>query len=170
MFCLSDLDRSEAARLNYVGPGEVSVSAPSAECWYRKVIGRGFSALPPWFDEPLAPALPIGLDYAHPPCNITAMLPNATPGPRRKPFKNPVPSQHMATDLGDRVSERLMRIQRETQKVRPPRLGPPSDVAGSVPCTRSEGNSGASVTTPTPSDIPLDDKADNFMALVECRG
>ena len=39
----------------------------------------------------------------------------------------------MATGLGDSVSEGLGRIRREMHKVYSPRLGPRSDVSGSVP-------------------------------------
>jgi hypothetical protein len=113
------------------------------------------------------------------------MLPNGILGSRPKPFKNPVPICGVAIGLGDGVSEGLCRIRREMHKVRSPRLGPRSDVSGSVPlefdeedkdylnrngrlgvhddgsisrsASRGEGDSGASVSTPSTSAVPLDD-------------
>lgn len=141
------------------------------------------------FDEPLASALSAGLDYSVTHRTVIPMLPNGMPGSRPKSFRNPVPIRNMATGLSDGVSESLGRIRREMHKVRSPQLGPRSDVSGSVPLefdeededflnrdnrlqvhgdesmsrstSRGEGDSGASVSTPSTSAVPLDDDGDD---------
>jgi hypothetical protein len=162
------------------GTGESFVEGFSAPLHVRRASSS--------FDEPLASALSAGLDYSHPSRAIIPMLPNGIPGSRPRSFRNPVPIRNMATGLGDGVSEGLGRIRREMHKVRSPRLGPRSDVSGSVPLefdeededfldrdnrlgvhgddsisrstSRGEGDSGASVSTPSTSAVPLDDADD----------
>jgi len=171
---------------------EVEVSAYSAGTGESFVAG--FSAplhvrRPSSFDEPLASALLGGLEY--PPSRIVIpMLPNGIPRSRPKSFRNSVPIRHMATGLGDGVSEGFGRLRREMHKVRSPRLGPRYDVSGSVPLefdeededflnrtdrlgvrgdsisrstSRGEGDSGASASTPSTSAIPLDDDEDDLL-------
>jgi hypothetical protein len=164
------------------GTGESFVEGFSTPLHVRRVSSS--------FDEPLASALSAGLDYTHTSRTIIPMLPNGTPGSRPKSFKNSVPIRNMATGLGDGVSEGLGRIRREMHKVRSPRLGPRPDVSESVPLefdeededflspnnrlgihgdgaisrstSRGEGDSGASVSTPSTSAAPLDDEADDL--------
>ena len=142
------------------------------------------------FDEPLASALSAGLDYSHPSRAVIPMLPNGIPGSRPRSFRSSVPIRNMATGLGDGVSEGLGRIRREMHKVRSPRLGPRYDVSGSVALefdeededflhngnrlgvhdddaisrstSRGAGDSGASVSTPSTSAVPLDDETDDL--------
>jgi hypothetical protein len=142
------------------------------------------------FDEPLASALSAGLDYSQPSRAVIPMLPNGIPGSRPKSFRNPIPIRNMAAGLGDGVSEGLGRIRREMHKARSPRLGPRPDVSGSVPLefdeededflnrhsrvdvlghdsisrstSRGEGDSGASMSTPSTGAVPLDDDADDL--------
>lgn len=148
-------------------------------------VPREFRRASSSFDEPLASALSAGLDYSHPSPFIIPMLPNGTPGSKPKSFRNPAPIRHMASGLSDGVSEGLGRIRREIHKVRPPQLGPRSEDSGSVPLefneededfvnrsdrlhiheddsvsrstSRGEGDSGASVSTPSTSAVPLDE-------------
>jgi hypothetical protein len=171
---------------------EVEVSAYSAGTGESFVEGfsaprdaRRFSTS---FDEPLASALSAGLDNFHPSRTIIPMLPNGMPGSKPKSFRNPVPIRNMATGLSDGVSESIGRIRREIHKVRSPQLGPRPDMSGSVPLefdeedeefldrdsrlnahntvsrstSRGEGDSGASVSTPSTSAIPLDDEVDDL--------
>ena len=166
------------------GTGESFVEGFPAPMHVRRALSSSF-------DEPLASALSAGLDYSHQPRTVIPMLPNGTPGSRPKTFRNPVPIRNMAAGLGDGVSEGLGRIRREMHKVRSPRLGPRSDVSGSVPLefdeededflnhdddrldvpgddsisrstSRGEGDSGASVSTPSTSAVPLDEEADDL--------
>lgn len=139
------------------------------------------------FDEPLASALSAGLDYMHPSRAVIPMLPNGGSNP--KSFRNSVPIRNMATGISDGMSESLGRIRREMHRVRSPRLGPRSDASGSVPLefdeededflnrdshqgvhsyesasrstSRGEG-SGASISTPSTTALPLDDEADDL--------
>ena len=164
------------------GTGESFVEGFSAPQHVRRALSS--------FDEPLASALSAGLDHSHPSRTVIPMLPNGTPGSRPKPFRNPVPIRSMAAGFGDGMSEGLGRIRREMHKARSPRLGPRSDVSGSVPLefdeededfldrdddrldvpgeggsisrstSRGEGDSGASVSTPSTGAVPLDDEAD----------
>lgn len=139
------------------------------------------------FDEPLASALSAGLDHSHPSRTIIPMLPNGMPGSNPKSFRNSVPIRTMTTGLSDGVSESIGRIRREIHKVRSPQLGPRLDMSGSVPLefdeededflnldgqhilnavsrstSREEGDSGASISTPSTSTIPLDDEVDDL--------
>ena len=142
------------------------------------------------FDGPLASALSAGLDYSHPSRAVIPMLPNGMHRSKPKSFRNSVPIRNMATGLSDGVSESIGRLRREMYKVRSPQLGPRSDVSGSVPLefdeedeefldrdsrlgvhghgimsrstSRGEGDSGASVSTPSTTAIPLDDEVDDL--------
>jgi len=148
---------------------------------------RGFSTS---FDEPLASALSASLDHFHPSRAIIPMLPNGMPGSKPKSFRSPVPIRNVATGLSDGVSESIGRIRREIHKVRSPQLDPRPDTSESVPLefdeededfldcdsrlgvhihntvsrstSRGEGDSGASVSTPSTSAIPLNDEVDDL--------
>jgi hypothetical protein len=180
--CKIEVRREVEVSAYSAGTGESFVEGFSAPLHVRRPSSS--------FDEPLASALSAGLDYSHPTRAVIPMLPNGIPGSRPKSFRNSVPIRNMATGFGDGVSEGLGRIRREIHKVRSPRLGPRYDVPGSVALefdeededfldnssrlgihdddsisrstSRGEGDSGASVSTPSTSAVPLDDETDDL--------
>ncbi|EMD31859.1 hypothetical protein CERSUDRAFT_119431 [Gelatoporia subvermispora B] len=137
------------------------------------------------FDEPLASALTAELQPLNPSPPVLPMLPNGTPGSSSRSFKNPVPIRSVAVGITDGMSESLIRLRREIGKVRSPRLAarPDNDLSASVPLefdeedeefaihhmhpetleervisrstSRGEGDSAASVSTPSTNLDPL---------------
>ncbi|OCH85153.1 hypothetical protein OBBRIDRAFT_798469 [Obba rivulosa] len=140
---------------------------------------------PSSFDEPIASALAAELRPLNPSPPVLPMLPNGTPGSTSRSFKNPVPIRSVAAGITDGMSESLIRLRREIGKVRSPRLAayPDNELSTSVPLefdeddeefsidhlqpggpeeqvmsrstSRGEGDSAASVSTPSTNLDPL---------------
>ncbi|OBZ65051.1 hypothetical protein A0H81_14964 [Grifola frondosa] len=137
------------------------------------------------FDEPLACALSAEIHPFSPSPPVLPMLPNGTPGSISKSLITAIPIRTVAAGIHDGMSESLIRLRREFGKARSPRLAarPDHGVSSSVPLefdeededfladnigcgdpaddvisrstSRGEGDSGASISTPSTNMDPL---------------
>ncbi|KAI0915567.1 hypothetical protein AcV5_003752 [Taiwanofungus camphoratus] len=159
------------------GLGESFMQGPSAP----RDIGPVSSS----FDEPLASALSVDLQYTNPSPPVLPMFPNGTPGSNSRSLKHTIPIRTVAAGIGDSMSESLVRLRREIGKVRSPRLAPRMDdglsasvplefveededfMGGNLPAqgvdddaisrslSRGEVDSGESISTPSTNFEPL---------------
>lgn len=156
-----------------IGDGEIFVQG--------RMNMRDHSGTSASFDEPLASALSAELTSVSPSLPTIPMLPNGTSGYMSRSLKNSIPIRSVASGISDGMSEGLGRLRREFSKVRSPKSAPRAgqSLPSSVPLefdeededftvgrldapidtmTRStsrEGDSGASVSTPSTNIEPL---------------
>lgn len=135
------------------------------------------------FDEPLASALAAELNSPGPSPPTIPMFPNGTAGSASRSLRASIPIRSVASGLSDGMSEGLVRLRRELNKVRPPRPAPAPSMGQSLPIsvplefneededfllgtldppidtmsrsTSREGDSGASISTPSTNMEPL---------------
>lgn len=103
---------------------------------------------PSSFDEPLASAMSIQLgEFAGPSPKVLPMLPNGVPNPR---LRDSIPIRSVAAGITDGVSEGLVRLRREINKAKSPRLKPMQSL-------------GSGRTSPSWAPIEFDEEDEDFL-------